>query len=160
VAAILFVLPALGVIQPWVVVVVWHYVIWLVFVVLDISTLPCHLCWVVTWLLVPIIHPVSSGSQGWGQVLGHRSIIVLWLVIYATLLSSPLPVIVAWHDDVTVRIHKPPCKQWLAAVRWVQPAGCVLVGCCLVVVECRKSAEKKDYCVKKRNTWGPGGNAL
>jgi hypothetical protein len=27
---------------------------------------------VVTWPLAPVIHPVSSGSQGWGRVLGCR----------------------------------------------------------------------------------------
>jgi hypothetical protein len=29
---------------------------------------PC--CGVVTWPIAPVIHPASSGSQGWGRVLG------------------------------------------------------------------------------------------
>jgi hypothetical protein len=37
--------------------------------------LPCPSCglyWVVTWPLAPVIHPVSSGSQAWRQVLGFH----------------------------------------------------------------------------------------
>jgi hypothetical protein len=41
----------------------------------------CH-CWgprsvVVTWQPAPVIHPVSSGSQGWGRCWGHFSL--LWV---------------------------------------------------------------------------------
>jgi hypothetical protein len=41
----------------------------------------------VTWLLAPVIHPASSGSQGWGQVLGY--------VVFARVSSPPLAVV--WH---------------------------------------------------------------
>jgi hypothetical protein len=67
----------------------------------------------VTWPLAPTIHPASSGSQGWGRVLGCRS----FRSVHSCILSSPpLP---SPSCDVAVSTCDPPCEQWLAGLGWV-----------------------------------------
>jgi len=48
----------------------------------------------VTWPLAPTIHPASSGSQGWGRVLGcrsFRSVRCVAFVAWRSFLHPPLP---------------------------------------------------------------------
>ena len=60
-------------------------------------------------LLVPAIHPASSGSQSWGWVLG----VVPWRWarwLTATVGGARCPVV------LSLLSRYPPCEQWLAAV--------------------------------------------
>jgi hypothetical protein len=59
--------------------------------------------WVMSWLLAPMIHPTSSGSQGWGRVLGHSIIMGQHGGVAAA-------------NKINVSTHHPPCEQGLAAV--------------------------------------------
>jgi hypothetical protein len=75
-----------------------------------------------TWPLAPTIHPVSSGLQGSGQVLGchlFRGVHCVVFVAWHSFLHPPLP---SLSCDVAVSTHDPPCKQWLAGLG--QVLGC------------------------------------
>jgi hypothetical protein len=67
---------------------------------------------VVMWPLAPTIHPASSGSQGWGWVLGCH------LFVCASLPSLPFPPLPspACCHDVAVSTYDPPHEQWLAGL--------------------------------------------
>jgi len=87
-------------------------------------------------LLAPVIHPTSSGSQGWGQVLGCSlcGIVVMW----------------SWSHPCHSSSCYPPYEQWLTAVAWVGVG--VLSGCCLVTaeLETKKTKENISYLKKRR----------
>ena len=78
------------------------------------STVPlllaCHCC----QMLAPVIHPVSSCSQGWGWVLGHSPCPIM-------LVASVVVVVPTWL------LPSPPCEQGLVVVWWVLSWLCHLV---------------------------------
>jgi hypothetical protein len=76
--------------------------------------LPLSCCAVVMWPLAPMIH-ASSGSQGWGQVLGCR-------LFMPTFPSPPLSVVAPWWGDVAISTCNPPHEQWLTGLG--QVLGC------------------------------------
>jgi hypothetical protein len=74
--------------------------------------------WVVSWPLAPAIHPVSSGSWGWGWVLGQSVIMGRRGGVAAA-------------NEINVSTHHPPREQGLAAV---VVGGCHCWGSRSVVV--------------------------
>jgi hypothetical protein len=75
------------------------------------------------WPLAPTIHPASSGSQGWGQVLGCHLFMPP---------SPPLPVVAPWCGDVAVSTCD-PCEQgWrvLGCHSWCGVHGMAFMSTC------------------------------
>jgi hypothetical protein len=77
------------------------------------------------WLLAPTIHPMSSGSQGWGQVLGHSLSLALLL---------PIPP----HEQLPVVVEGVVVVSWLLShpchlLSHYPAHGCGW-GCCCVWV--------------------------
>jgi hypothetical protein len=66
-----------------------------------------HSLFIMMQPLAPTIHPASSGSQGWGQVLGGCSFVPP---------SPPLPVVTPWCGDMAISTHDPPHEQWLTGL--------------------------------------------
>jgi hypothetical protein len=65
-------------------------------------------------LLAPMIHRASSGSQGWGQVLGCSCHWAYWLTaavegVGCPSLLLPLPVIIAPHSTPRAVAHSGSC---------------------------------------------------
>jgi hypothetical protein len=58
---------------------------------------------VVTWPIAPAIHPVSSGSQGWGRVLGWRLCVAFVRAggCCVVVVGPPLPSPSCTNKDVT-----------------------------------------------------------
>jgi hypothetical protein len=69
---------------------------------------------VVTWPLAPAIPPASSGSQGWGQVLGFHSLHGVRLCSNPP--HPPHTHVITWCGEVAISTRNPPCKQWLAGL--------------------------------------------
>jgi hypothetical protein len=79
------------------------------------------------WLLAPVIHCMSSGSQGWGQVLGcllslAHSCSGGWgmpIVVPLFIVVTPLHIIISPHSSTCEQLlshphcsssHYPPCE--------------------------------------------------
>jgi len=101
------------------------------FVVVRSSTPPffpplvvVHLRSVVTWPLAPVNHPVSSGSQAWGWVLGWRSCMAF--------VRATLPVVAPLSGDVAIAPANHPASS--GSQGWGRVLGLVVAVQYAVVV--------------------------